>query len=72
MVHSNVLFTLAVMKMTITEYLERKKVNRRYLQRILADKTKTELLNKTWGITSIKQVGRTHLLNVRNDFNFDD
>ena len=60
------------MKMTITEYISRKRVNRRYLQRILADPKKKELLSEVWGITSAKQVGRTHLLNVRNDFKFDD
>lgn len=60
------------MKMTVTEYCTRQTCNRRYLQRILVDPKKKELLKEKYGITDVAQVGRTHLLTVKNGFNFNN
>lgn len=60
------------MKMTITDFLSDKSLNRRVLQRNITaslngDKAAKKRLLDKYGITSVQVIGRAYLLNVDNN-----
>jgi len=55
------------MEMTISEYCDKKKCGKRYLQRLLQN-NKIDKLVTDFGIKSFKKYGHTYVLTIPNDY----